>query len=202
MSTVATIERPVRRAMRSPKMPSTAWIWMGGLIGVLGLAGAIVWGAIGVTGYLQRVEDLTRMSVPGHLSVQSEGAGEQFVYYEGGGVVPLEQLRLQVTDPRGETVALEPYDLDLRYDAPGNTGVGQALATFRTAGAGEYAVTSAGAAPPGSTVAVGESVAKNVIPTLFGVFALLLVTVGGGLALIIVTVARRSRVRSDSGQPA
>jgi hypothetical protein len=200
MSALAEIERPAE-APSSPRMPSTGWIGLGIVIAVLGLATAIVWGVVGVTGYLNRVKDLSRMPVPGQMMVQVAGSGENFVYFEGQGPATLEQLRVRVTGPQGQVVALEPYRLDLRYDAPGNPGqIGHALATFQASGTGACRVTATGSAPAGTRIAIGESVAKNVIPTLLGILGLLLVTVGGGLALIIVTMVRRSNARSRWSQ--
>jgi hypothetical protein len=201
MSAIASIERPVEQRAPSPRTPSRGWIWLGSVIGVLGLATAIVWGVIGVSGYLSRVNDLSRMPVPGQMPLRIAGAGEQFIYYEGRASFPIERLGIEVADPRGQASVLEPYKLDLRYDALGNNGrIGYALATFQATGAGAYRVTAAGTAPAGSRIAIGESVAKNVIPTLVGIIALLLVTVGGGLALIIVTLVRRSSARSALGR--
>jgi hypothetical protein len=196
MSAVGTIEKPSGRSSTSPRMASTGWIWLGSVIGVLGLAAAIVWGVIGVTGYLNRVNVLSRMPVPGRMTVQIPNSGEQFVYYEGQGTASMDQLGVRVTDPRGQAVALEPYRLDLRYDHSGQ--VGRALATFQADGAGSYGVSATGAAPAGSRIAVGESVAKSVIATLVGIVALLFVTVGGGMTLVIVTLVRRSRARRHS----
>jgi len=131
------------------------------------------------------------------MTVQIPNAGEQFVYYEGQGTASMDQLGIRVTDPRGQAVALEPYRLDLRYDHSGQ--VGRALATFQADGAGSYGVSATGAAPAGSRIAVGESVAKSVIATLVDIVALLFVTVGGGMTLVIVTLVRRSRARRHSG---
>jgi hypothetical protein len=199
MSAVATVEKPTERGPHASRVPSTGWIWLGVCIGVLGLAVAIFWSVIGVKGYLNRVDDLARMSIPGQISVQIPDTGKQFVYYEGQGSASIEQLGIRVTDPQGRTVGLEPYRLDLRYDAPGNSGrVGRALATFSATDVGSYGVNAAGTAPAGSAIAIGESVARNVVPTLLGVVAVFLLSVGGGLALVIATVARRSNARKNS----
>jgi hypothetical protein len=196
MSAIATVEKNTGRSSTSPRMPFTGWIWLGSVIGVLGLAAVILWGVIGVTGYLNRVNDLSRMPVPGQMTVQIPGAGEQFVYYEGQGSASMGELGMRVADPHGQTVALEPYRLDLRYDHSGQ--VGRALATFWANESGPYRVNATGTAPTGSRIAVGESVAKSVIITLLGIIALLLVSLGGGLALVIVTLVRRSRARTPS----
>jgi hypothetical protein len=192
MSAVATVEKPTEHRSASSRRPSGGWVWLGSVVGVLGLAGAIVWGVIGVSGYLNRVNDLARVSIPGQRIVQRP-AGEQFVYFEGRGSASIDQLGIHVTDPRGQAVALEPYRLDLRYDHSGQ--VGRALATFQADAAGSYRVNATGSAPADSRIAVGESVAKSVIATLLGIVALLIVTVGGGLTLVIVTLVRRSRAR-------
>lgn len=196
MSAVRTVERPIERDPMQRGLPSKGPIWLGAVIGVLGLAAAITWGVVGVRGYLDRVKDLTRMSVPGQTAVEISGAGEQFVYYEGEGSASLDQLGITVADPQGNPVGMDPYRLDLRYDPPGQPGwLGRAVATFRATVPGTYRVEASGSAPPGSSIAIGASVARDVIPTVLGILALLLVTVGGGLALIIVTLVRRSRAR-------
>jgi hypothetical protein len=195
MRAVITIEKQTENGSPTRGAPSKGWVWLGGAIAVLGVAAAVILAVIGVQGYLHRVSGLTRLSVPGQMTLPV-AAGGQFVYYEGQGPIPLARLGIRVTDPSGHAVALEPYGQDLRYDAPGNSGrLGHALATFQASGAGPYLVSATGAAPVGSTIAVGESVAKSVVPMVIGIVALVLVTVGGGLALIIVTLGRRSSAR-------
>lgn len=47
-------------------------------------------------------------------------------------------------------------------------------------------MSATGTAPADSRIAVGASVGQSIIPTLLGIIGFFLVTVGGGLALVIL----------------
>ena len=46
------------------------------------------------------MSDLSRMSIPGQMTVKIADAGERFLYYEGQGPASIEQLGIQVTDAK------------------------------------------------------------------------------------------------------
>src|ERR1700693_2570868 len=80
--------------------------------------------------------------------------------------------------------------------SPAFTGTpGPSVATFNATVAGPYRIEAAGTAPPGTTLAVGDTFFTSVLGYGLGALATLLLGVGGGLTLVIVTAARRSRAR-------
>jgi hypothetical protein len=177
-------------------MPSTLGYWTGALVGVLGLAlvGALV--VMTVVRTNDHVDAFPRTEVPGAVSVSLEASEGRTVYVEGLAPLPLAALDLRVTDPNGDDVVVRPYGLEFRYDVPGFPGaVGYAIGTFRTTVGGSYRLQAEGAAPPGTTLAVGDSFATTLLGYTLGAFVLLLLTIGGALALVIATAVRRSTAR-------
>src|ERR1700693_4456979 len=137
-----------------------------------------------------------RPSIPGVLSVDLEASTSRTIYVEGIAPLPLAALDVRVTDPNGNAIVVRQYGLDFRYDVPGFTGnVGHAVGPFNTTVAGPYRIEAAGTAPPGTTLAVGDTFFTSVLGYGLGALATLLLGVGGGLTLVIVTAARRSRAR-------
>ena len=101
-----------------------------------------------------------------------------------------------MTDPNGDDIAVRSYGFDTRYDLPGSGGtIGHAVGTFQSTVPGPYRIEITGAAPPGTTLAVGDSVVRSVLGYVLAALAVLVGTIGAALALIIVTAIRRSKVR-------
>jgi hypothetical protein len=67
---------PVRRR------PSGGWYWVAGILAVLGLTAAFVWGAVGAITALDRVDDYDRVAIPGSMTVFVADPGTRVVYYE------------------------------------------------------------------------------------------------------------------------
>lgn len=55
---------------------------MAGILAVLGLTAAVVWGAVGTITALDRVDDFDRVRIPGAMTVFVADPGTQVVYYE------------------------------------------------------------------------------------------------------------------------
>jgi hypothetical protein len=53
-----------------------------GILAVLGLTAAFVWGAVGTITALDRVKDFDRVTIPGSLTVSVADPGTKVVYYE------------------------------------------------------------------------------------------------------------------------
>jgi hypothetical protein len=64
------------------KRPSSGWYWLAGIVAVLGLTAAFVWGAVGTITALDRVDDFNRTTVPGAMTVFVADPGTKVVYYE------------------------------------------------------------------------------------------------------------------------
>jgi hypothetical protein len=89
---------PVRRRL------SGGWYWVAGILAVLGLTAAFVWGAVGTITALDRVDDFDRVTIPGSMTVVGAGSGTKVVYYEG----PAEVARY--ADPTATGRPAIPYN--------------------------------------------------------------------------------------------
>ena len=157
------------------------------LVAVIGATAAGLWAVTGFLDQVQRPEQFARTEVPGITSVAITQTGSHVIYVEGAAPVELTAADLTVIDPKGASVQVGPYALDLRYDVPGAPGVmGTALAVFDADRTGTYRVgTDAGVAGGTSTLAVGDDLAPEIIrsvavPSAVGVLVLL---AGIGVAL-------------------
>lgn len=189
---------PLRPDVEKPRpSPSTAGYWTGAILALVGFA---VVGAIAVGAMVRmndRINAFPRMSVPGVMTVRLEGSTGRTLYIEGIAPMPLAAFDLHITDPNGGDIAVRAYGFDTRYDVPGSGGtIGNAVGTFVSTVSGPYRIEVTGAAPPGTTLAVGDSVVRSVIGYVLAVVAVLLGTIGAALALIIVTAVRRSKARN------
>jgi hypothetical protein len=190
-----TLQRPRGVTISVRPLTSTRGYWFGGVILVIGLIASLAWGVAGVFRTNERSDGFMRISIPGETTMRIERTGGQVIYYEGVDVPILNDVAVQVTDPAGRSVPVDPYIGDLRYDARDATDVGRAIATFDATMTGPYTITVRGVSQPLGRVAVGPSVAGILAPTLFGAAVVLLIFGGGGLALVIATAVRRSRDR-------
>ena len=101
------------------------------------------------------------------------------------------QLGLSVTGPGGAAVPVATYRSSARYDVePGRAG--RAVATFEATTAGAYRVSAARATEAGSTLAVGQDIARGMAPTRLGAVILGLVTALTVVPLAIATYRARS----------
>jgi hypothetical protein len=190
-----TLQRPRGVTISVHPRTSTRGYWFGAVILVIGLIASLAWGVAGVFRMNERIDGFTRISIPGKATMRIEQTGGQVIYYEGVEVPILNDVAVQVTDPAGRSIPVDPYIGDLRYDAREATGVGRAIATFDATVTGPHMITVRGVPQPLGRVAVGLSVAGILAPIVFGAAAVLLIFGGGGLALMIVTAVRRSRDR-------
>ena len=178
----------------SARRSSAAGHWFRAILIAIGLIVASIWTVAGVFRMNDRINAFTRVSIPGEATMRIDRTGGRVVYYEGIEAPIPREVDLRVTDPSGRAITVGSYGADLRYDVPGATHMGQAIATFDATVTGAYRISVRGVPQPDGQVAVGQSVAGIGSPTVFGATAILLV-LAGGLALVIVTAVRRSRYR-------
>lgn len=181
------------------KQPSSGWYWVAGILAVLGLTTALVWGAVGTISALDEVDSFERTTVPGAVTVPVTDPGTMIVYYENPAELARyatntptwQQLRLTVTGPDG-AVLVSTYRSTARYDVdPGR--LGRAVAKFEAATAGQYRVSTARAVEPGATLAVGDNFARDIAMTILGAATLGLLTVVAAVLVAVVTYRARSR---------
>jgi hypothetical protein len=96
--------RPSLPPTRVRRRPSGGWYWVAGILAVLGLTAAFVWGAVGTITALDQVKDYDRVTIPGSLTVFVADPGTKVVYYES----PAEAARY--ADPTATGRPAIPYN--------------------------------------------------------------------------------------------
>ncbi|MGH9278568.1 MAG: hypothetical protein ACRD12_10760 [Acidimicrobiales bacterium] len=166
--------------METRNPPSRLWYWVGGGTAVLGLVIAVAWITSAVVGYLGRVDDFQRVSVPGEATVQFTGTGGYTVYYEAPGAAegPLPPGRVTMSHvATGAEVKFNDYDGNFTYETPSREG--RAVLTFSISEPGAYRVQTFTDGPGKGDIALGRSLA----PAEFGV------AIAGSVVIVIVTMA-------------
>ena len=74
-------------SLHASKRPSTAGYWVAAVVAVLGLIAAFLWGAVGFSNTLDRVDGLDRLAVPGATTVSVTDPGTMVVYHESAAEV-------------------------------------------------------------------------------------------------------------------
>jgi hypothetical protein len=173
--------------------PRTVGYWVGGLIAIIAVLAAVVWGTSLFLGWRAHVEDFPRLVQPGATVVSVSDTGTRFIYLEHDRSTAVPAVpAISVTGPSGAPIRLTAYRGEMRYDVPQVANkIGDAVLTFPAAEPGRYRVTVS-AATQGATVAVGDDLLWGFGPQVVGVVALLFGGLLGGLAVVTVTAARRS----------
>jgi hypothetical protein len=137
--------RPPIPSLRARKRPSTAGYWVAAIVAVLGLTAALVWGAVGTSNTLDRVNGFDRLAVPGATTVSVTDPGTMVVYHESAAEVaryanPTANGRIAATrwDPGTRTIVTVRYagdtptwqQLGLVVTGPGGAAV--PVATYRS----------------------------------------------------------------------
>jgi hypothetical protein len=170
---------------------SRAGYWIGGGLIVVGVVGAIAWAVLTGAHLVDTIDDFQHVAIPGREQVLLEQR-KYVLYVEGPGAdenVPA--IEVAVSDARRETpVAVRRYSGSLSYSFD---TAGAAVATVTAPRAGRYSVRTGG--PDGYRLAIGESIASNLVRTIVGALAIGAVLGIAGVMLLIVTGVRRSRAR-------
>ncbi len=170
--------------------PSKKGYWVGGAIIVLAGIGAIVWFAVGLMSFSDKIEDFQRVPVNGEGEVTLDEAGGYVIYYEGPGAsdgdTPSGQAELTPASG-GESVALDDYDESLTYDIGDHSGVAVLTADIERPGSYVLASESEGS----GELAIGRSVAGTLVVTVVGAMALGGLGLVAGVVILIVTAVRR-----------
>ena len=123
-------------------------------------------------------------------------AHKYVVYYEGPSAeVAVPPFEIEVAEARtGTPLAIAPYGGSLTYAVPGHEGSAQATVTPTRAGT--YVVrTNSDVPTTGANVALGPSIAGQLVRGILGTIAIGLLLAGSGSILVAVTAFRRSRRR-------
>jgi hypothetical protein len=181
--------------------PSGWWFALAGLIPVAGIIVAIVIFAVGMAAFLERIDDLQRVEVPGAETITLR-EGNYSVYQEydgaaGDGSGTYGSASVSISGPSGEEVDLDPYDSRVTYSGSDDEGI--AMSSFRADTSGEYTVSTDG--PESVTIAIGPGLGRGIVSTVVGAFAVAGLSVLAGLVIAVVVGVRRSQNRNRMRGP-
>lgn len=177
------------------------------VVAVVGVTTAALWGVTGVLDQVQQPERFVRAEVSNGVSVTLSQVGPHVIYYEGRDPNAVSADQLRVLDADQRAVAVRPYELDLRYDAPGKPGVlGTAIAVFDADRTGSFVIatdasdaTEASEAGPAivqdthAQLAVGDDLAPGTIRAIAFPGLAALLSVIAAITLAARTWSRRER---------
>lgn len=180
---------PSPHATRKLK-PGVAGYWIGGALVVLGIAGAIVWFVVGLIGISNAVDDFERVPAEGGGIVALDDNKAYVIYIEDRSTSRFApSVRVTLTDPSGDSIDVQNYASDFTYDFGGRAGT--AVFTFRSDEAGDYTLASE-SSPSRANLAVGPSLASNLVWTIAMPFVVGGIGFLAGIILIVITLIRRS----------
>jgi hypothetical protein len=158
-------------------------------VAIVGVASAAAWGVRSVNDANARADAFPSTALPGTVTVQITDPGDQMIYFTGSGNPSADALALKVEGPAGTAVPTVSYDLALQVDLAGDAGT--AIATFAADKRGTYRVTSSAVSHSG-VIAVGDNVSTEVLPRMLGALALMSISLGAAIIIVVVTLVRRS----------
>ena len=181
--------------MSSSRPPSSIWYGIAGMIALVGIAVAVLWGLAAYNGLRDRIDAFPRASVPGEAVVPVTGPEQLTVFFETprlAGEEAAPPLVITVTDPSGSVVPTAASTLDLRFDHADRVGV--SVATFAPTTEGTYRVAVAGDVLPAASISVGRSIDVGLVANAIGAVALLIASLAASLVIVLVVAIQRVRV--------
>lgn len=182
--------------------PGVGGYWVAGALVLLGIVGAVVWLVVGLIRISNSVDDFERVPADGGGTITLDAETDYVVYVEDRTSSRFgPSVRIALTDPTGTSVDLDRYATDFDYDFSGRAG--NARFTFRSTAAGDYELASE-TSSSGADVAVGPSIARDLVWTVAMPFVIGGIGFLAGAILFIVTIVRRSgdkKRRAAESQP-
>jgi Protein of unknown function (DUF2510) len=177
--------------------PSRVWYWVAGTLAVASVVWLVVTLVFGFSSLGRHVDDFQRVSLPGQGEVSLTEPGSYVLYYEGPGApdssFPGFSASLVPVDGDAE-VPISDYDGSLTYDVSGHSGV--ALGSFQIDNPGRFLLrTESEAEGTQAKVAVGQSIAGELVRAVVLALVGTLVLFFSGAALAVVVAIRRRRAR-------
>ena len=189
-----TVERTERVAM-----PGRKWYWVAGLVGVVGVAAF----AILLIGSILGIGDeLEQMLAPGKAEFVFSEPGTYTVFHEHETVFEgryysspaiVSGLTVKVSPKAGgAAVEVRPAGDNSNYAINGREGI--SIFEFEIVELGLYRVTAAYAdnrRSPEVVLAISHDFMGKLLITIIGCFAIIIVSLGGAIAIAIVTYRKR-----------
>ena len=168
------------------------------LAAVAVLLGGVVWLVVGLVSVSSEVNSFPRVSLPaGGSPVSLSHAGSYVVYYEAPGAAsnapPSFNVRIAPGSAGAAVTSLTPYGTNVTYNFGSRQG--RAALTLKISSPGTFLVT-APAAPSGSDLAFGTSIAGGIVTSVVAGILLLLAGIAGMIVIFVVRARRISRQRA------
>ena len=183
-------------------MTTRAGYWIGALLVVLAIVGAVTFGGLSLAGLADDVDAFERVSAPGQGTVRLD-ARKYVVYLEGAdGDERSPPIDVTIGDARtGRPLPIDTYTASLTYALGGHAGA--ARGTVTPPRAGDYAIRArGGGGDPLAAVALGPSIAGKLARTIVGALAIGGVLGLTGLGLLVATAVRRSNAKARAARAA
>lgn len=174
---------------------------LGTLLIIVGVVGGIAWGVVNGIGFSDAIDDFERVPVDEVGTIELE-AGDHVVYGERNGgtgiTAVLGDVRMRPSGEGNDELELQRYVAEFSYDIGGRAG--RAQYTVDIPEDGEYDIQADGISGSATTVAVGPSVAGQLVSAIVGALLIGGIGVLAGIVILIVTGTRRRRFRQRSWQ--
>jgi hypothetical protein len=174
--------------------PSGWWFVVAGGLALAGIVGAVVLWVTGVVRMTDKIDEFTRIDVPGTGEVSIDDPGGYSIYHEYLGAADdsfQSMPSVTVTDPSGNEVDLRAYSSSVTYDFSGHEGEG--VYSFDADQSGTYQVETTGDST--STIAVGPGIGRGLVSYIVGGFVVGAIGVIGGIVVAVMIGVRRGRSR-------
>lgn len=192
----------VANPMAAPERgPGVAGYVIGTLLIIAGIVGGIVWGATKIVALQDTIDDFDRAPVD-EVRTFDLDEGDYVVYGERGGgeaiSATLADFHIRPEGEEGGDLEVERYVTEFTFD-DGNRPL-RAEFTFEIDDAGSYEIQGDSVPGGATTVAVGPSVAGDLVSAVVGAIVIVGIGVVAGIVLLIVTGVRRRRFRQRGWQ--
>jgi hypothetical protein len=162
------------------------------------LLGGVAWLVVGLLSLSSQINSFPRVGLPASGSpVSLPHAGSYVVYYEAPGAAsnapPGFDVRIAPGSAGAAVTSLTPYGTSVTYSFGSRQG--RAALTLKISSPGTFLVT-APAAPSGSDLAFGTSIAGGIVTTVVAAILLMLAGIAGLIVIFVIRVRRISRQRA------
>ena len=173
--------------------PGRVWYWVALAVFLAGVA----WGVVAFVASVGRVDSFQRVPYPG-TGVISLTRGDYVIYYEGPGAssgdVPAGNVNVLPLSGSPDVGNMTSYSGSLTYQFGSHEG--KAIASLPITRSGRFRVRStASAAPSGSHLAFGSSIAGWIVAAAVPTAVLVLAGIVGAIVVAIIRHTRAKRAR-------
>ena len=184
----------------SPKIrPGRIWY----LVALVIFVGATAWLIYGFVSLVGTVNDLQRVPLPAGGTVSLGHSGGYTVYFEGPGAqsggIPSFDVNVVPVSPGARVSSLTSYESNVTYNVGSHSG--RAVLTLDITSPGTFRITATGPQIPGAGLAVGDSIASEIVGILLPAVPLMILAVLGAVLVLVLRIIRKHALRLRYSSP-